>query len=112
MRSVPSHPVVGPFADRLLSLDLPTLPVDRRAEVVAFIARRVDRMPSVTRLGVVVLGGVVRPLLALPGGRAVVPWLSRHPLPLLAEYVRLVRSLGYAYIWETWPGTQPDGAAA
>jgi hypothetical protein len=112
MRSVPSLPVVGPFADRLLSLDLPTLPDDRRAEVVAFIARRVDGMPSVTRIGVVVLATAVRGVLALPGGSAVVPWLAGHPLPLLAEYVRLVRSLGYAYVWETWPATQPDGAAA
>jgi hypothetical protein len=25
--------------------------------------------------------------------------------------VRLVRSLGYAYVWETWPATGADGSA-
>ena len=29
---------------------------------------------------------------------------------MLGEYVRLVRSLAYAYVWETWPDTAPDGA--
>ena len=40
-------------------------------------------------------------------------WPARgtHPLPLLGEYVRLIRSLGYAYVWETWPQTRPTGAA-
>ncbi len=33
----------------------------------------------------------------------------RLPVPLLAEFPRLVRSLGYAYIWETWPDTNVDG---
>ena len=31
--------------------------------------------------------------------------MTAKPLPLLAEYPRLVRSLGYAFIWETWPDT-------
>ena len=34
------------------------------------------------------------------------------PLPLLSEYPRLVRSLGYAYVWETWPDTAVDGGRA
>ena len=38
--------------------------------------------------------------------------VTAKPLPFLAEYPRLVRSLGYAFIWETWPDTQPTGAAA
>ncbi len=39
------------------------------------------------------------------GRRTVVGVLARRPLPLLGEYVRLVRSLAYAYVWETWPDT-------
>ena len=61
------------------------------------------------RLGVVIIATVVRLLLALPGNEAVLRFLARTPLPLLGEYVRMVRSLGYAYIWETWPATHADG---
>jgi hypothetical protein len=109
MRSVPSLPLVGPFADRLLAADLPALDDHRRAEVSAFTARRVDGMPSVMRIGVVCIAAVVRLAVAGPRGVAVVGFLARHPLPLLGEYVRLVRSLGYTYVWETWPDTLPDG---
>ena len=35
--------------------------------------------------------------------------LSRTRLPVIAEYFRLVRSLGYAFVWETWPDTASDG---
>jgi hypothetical protein len=38
--------------------------------------------------------------------------LSRRPLPLIGEYFRLIRSLSFAYVWETWPDTQPDGGIA
>ena len=112
MRSVPSAPLVGPFADRLLALDLPDLPPARRAEVVAFTARRVDGLPSVMRVGVLTIAAVLRVVLLVPGGGGVLRFLARTPLPLLGEYVRLIRSLGYAYVWETWPMTRPSGAAA
>jgi hypothetical protein len=109
MRSVPSLPLVGPFADRLLALDLPLLDDQRRDQVVAFTARRVDGMPSVMRIGVVTIAALVRIVMAAPGGHRVVGVLARRPLPLVGEYARLVRSLGYAYIWETWPDTLPNG---
>ena len=109
MRSVLSLPLVGPFADRLLAFDLPLLDDQRRERVVAFIARRVDGMPSVTRIGVVTIAALVRMAMAVPGGQRVVGTLVRRPLPLVGEYARLVRSLGYAYIWETWPDTLPNG---
>ena len=100
-----TSPLVAPFADRLLAADVPALPAERRGEVVAFVGRRVDVLPSVIRLGVTVIAAAYRVLLAVPGGW----WLARRllgqPLPLLAEYPRLVRSLGYAYIWERWPDT-------
>jgi hypothetical protein len=109
MRSVPSAPLVGPFADRLLRLDLPRLDDDRRAEVISFAARRIDGLPSVMHLGVLLLAAVFRVVVALPGSTALVSLLARAPLPLIGEYVRLIRSLGYAYVWETWPDTRPDG---
>jgi len=112
MRSVTSRPVVGPFADRLLEGDLPALPTERRRAAVTFIIRRVDGLPSFTRFGVMVISSCFRLLLALPGGWPAARWLTSKPLPLLAEYPRIVRSLGYAYIWETWPATLPDGAPA
>ena len=111
MRSVPSAPLVGPFADQLLALDLPELDARRRADVVSFTTRRVDGLPSVMRMGVLVIATVFRMILLLPGRAAFVRFVARTPLPLLGEYVRLIRSLGFAYVWETWPDTRPTGAA-
>lgn len=74
--------------------------------------RRVDGLPSVMRIGVLMIAAVLRVALALPGGAAMLRVLARTPLPLVGEYVRLIRSLGYAYVWETWPDTRPDGASA
>lgn len=111
MRSVPSSPLVGPFADRLLALDLPGLAPQRRQQVIDFTTRRVDSLPSLMRIGVVTIAAAVRVVLVVPGSSGIVRFLARTPLPLLGEYVRLVRSLGYAYIWETWPDTRPDGSA-
>jgi hypothetical protein len=112
MRSVPSAPLVGPFAERLLTLDFPSLPADRRAAAVAFTIRRVDGLPSVMRLGVTVIAALFRVLLALPGSDTTLRLVARTPLPLAGEYVRMVRSLGYAYVFETWPDTRADGSSA
>lgn len=112
MRQVLALPVVGSFAERLLLVDLPELPAVRRTEVVAFIAHRVDSLPSFTRFGVLVLGFVFRGLLAMPGGWRAATILMRLPLPLVAEYPRLIRSLGFAYVWENWPTTSITGAAS
>ena len=111
MRSVPSAPLVGPFADRLLALDFPALEPARREQAIAFAVRRVDGLPSVMNLGVILIAALFRGLLALPGNDAILRFFARTPLPLLGEYVRLVRSLGYAYIFETWPDTRPDGSS-
>jgi len=112
MRSVPSAPLVGPFADLLLERDLPSLEPSRRDLVVTFVIRRVDGLPSVMHLGVLLIAALVRLALALPWQQPVIGFMSRTTLPLLGEYPRLVRSLGYAYIWETWPDTAPDGASS
>ncbi|MCU1502821.1 MAG: hypothetical protein JWM12_2175 [Ilumatobacteraceae bacterium] len=108
MPAVRSSHLVAPFADRLLAADVPALGVVQRAEVVAFVGRRVDGLPGFIRLGVTGVAAVFRVLLPLPGGWRIVSALSRRPLPLLGEYPRLVRSLAYAYIWERWPQT-PTG---
>lgn len=102
--------MVAPFADRLLAADVPALAPDRRREVVAFVGRRVDVLPSVIRIGVTLIAGLYLALLALPGGWWLAQRLADRPLPILGEYPRLVRSLGYAYIWERWPDTRAVAA--
>jgi len=102
---------VARFADGLLAADLPRLPEDRRRDAVDFIGRRLGVLPSITRFGVLVIAAVVHAVGALVGHARVRRLVLRLPLPLLAEYPRLIRSLGYAYIWETWPDTDVDGGA-
>ena len=100
---------VGRFADDLLADDLPGLPADRRADTVAVIERRIDRLPSVTRLGVRAISLGVDGLARVAGNERARRLATGVSLPLLAEYPRLVRSLGYAHVWETWPNTAVDG---
>ena len=111
MRQVPALPIVGSFAERLLAIDLPDLAPAKRREVIGFIAHRVDSLPSFTRFGVLVLGSIFRGLVAVPGGWGIARVLMKLPLPLVAEYPRLIRSLGFAYVWEHWPDTTPTGAS-
>lgn len=111
MRTVPCSPLVAPFAGRLLALDLPGLPADRRDRIVSFVVHRVDTLPSVTRIGVLLIAGAVRAALAIPAlAPRAVAFLAGTGLPLLGEYPRLVRSLGYAYLWDNWPDSAPDGS--
>jgi hypothetical protein len=110
-RHLPLDKIVDPFADALLTVDLPHLTSARRSEVVEFIRRRVETMPSLTHFGVTVIGVLYRILLVAPLGTSVIRFLVARPLPILGEYPRLIRSLGYAYIWEHWPDTQPSGAS-
>ena len=94
----------------LLAADLPQLPDGRRAEAVQFVQRRVAVIPSFTRFGVAVIGMLFRGLIAVPLGISMARFLSSKAVPVLGEYPRLVRSLGYAYIWDRWPHTMPDGS--
>ena len=59
--------IVGPFADLLLTADLPDLPAERRAEVVEFVQRRANGVPSFTRFGLTVIAVLFRGVLAVPG---------------------------------------------
>jgi hypothetical protein len=101
---------VRPFADWLLARDLPGLGDDRRRDAVRFVARRVDGLPAPMALGVGAIALVTRALLVVPGGVVVLGFVARRPLPLVGEYVRLVRSLAYAYVWDAWPDTRSDGS--
>jgi hypothetical protein len=103
--------IVEPFASALLAADLPQLPHGRLSEVVVFVRSRIEKMPSLTRFGVTAIGSLYRVLLVVPLGSALVRLLVARPLPILGEYPRLIRSLGYAYVWERWPDTLPTGAA-
>jgi hypothetical protein len=110
---MPSFPPAGPiaaFCDGLVAHDLPDLPEQRRAEVVAFAGRRLAVMPSPMRIGVGIVSLAVDGFARLVGRRRLTSFLARHPLPVLGEYVRLVRSLAVAHVWDTWPDTTPTGA--
>jgi hypothetical protein len=107
-RYVPTR-LVGKFSDELLALDLPGLPGDRRAIVSEFVIRRVGGLPAPMRLGVSLIAACVGATASLFGWRPVAGLAIRLPIPLTSEYVRLVRSLAYAYIWEHWPATTATG---
>jgi hypothetical protein len=112
---MPAFPPTGPiaeFSDHLVAHDLPGLPSERRAEVVAFAGRRISLLPSPMRLGVGLVSLAVGALGRIVGARRLAYFLAGRPLPVVGEYVRLVRSLAYAYVWDTWPATAPDGAPA
>ncbi|MEZ5297749.1 MAG: hypothetical protein R2697_16165 [Ilumatobacteraceae bacterium] len=99
----------GRFAERLLMLELPDLPDDRRASTVAFVSHRAHQVPGRLRRRHPVVGRdrcrrrVVEP-------DRVVAFLRSTELPLVGELARMVRSLAFAYVWETWPSTPTGGA--
>lgn len=108
MRTPPPN-VVTPTCDLVLGHDFPDLDADRRRTVVDFVATRLGALPGPMRLGVTLVALLVEAT-RIVGGTDFVVRLSRLPLPLVAEYFRLLRSLSYAYVWETWPDTTPTGA--
>lgn len=100
------------FTDAVVAHDFPRLDAGRRDDVRTFVRRRMASLPDPMHLGVAVVASVCGAAGALVGDGRIVRLLDRVPLPLGAEYLRLVRSLAGAYIWETWPATRPDGASA
>jgi hypothetical protein len=110
MPATPLARMVEEFAEHLLGVDLPRLPADRRGEAAAFARRRVAAMPTPLRAAVapvaVAVHGVGRSL----GGARLARLLARRPIPVLDDYVRLVRSLAFTYVWDRWPSTAADGA--
>jgi hypothetical protein len=104
----PSAGAVARFASCLVAHDLPRLPEERRARTVAYATRQITGMPAPMAAAVAVVAPVADGVARLGGARAV-RFVARAPLPLLGDYVRLVRSLVTAYVWDTWPSTRSDG---
>lgn len=100
----------GRFAQRLLAAELPDLPDLARDDTVRFVCRRAGQMPGPLRLGVTGLTLGVGIAQRLAGEQRTDDLLRRTELPLLGELARMVRSLGFTYVWETWPDTSPTGA--
>jgi hypothetical protein len=109
MPTFPPRGLVAEFCEQVVVHDLPDLPPDRRRTTVEFAVRRIAGLPSPMQLAVgavaLAAGGVGR----VAGARRLVAMLARRPVPIAGEYVRLVRSLAYAFIWETWPDTSATG---
>lgn len=101
----------GAFADRLLALELPDLPDGRRIETVAFVCGRCDRVPSPLKLGLATLTVAVGLSARVFGTDRTTTFLQSTSLPFVGELARIVRSLGFTFVWESWPATSPTGAA-
>jgi hypothetical protein len=99
------------FADDLIGRELPDLAPERRQATITFIRRRVGDLPSPLLVGVTMLVVVVGAAQRIAGIGRVTGFLQSTRLPFVGELARLARSLGFAYIWETWPATSPTGAA-
>ena len=112
MPTGPAHRLVAPYADALLARDLPALDPTRRVDTVAFVAERVSTLPTPMFLGVMVIAAAFDLLLRLGSRRSFIALSTRIPLPFVSEYPRLIRSLAFAYVWERWPDTRPDGGRA
>jgi len=100
----------GVFADALLSAELPDLPTDRRQASVEFVCRRARVVPTPLRAGLTVLAFATSLAQRLLGLERTTTFLRHTRLPLVGELSRMVRSLAFAYVWETWPATNPTGA--
>jgi hypothetical protein len=111
MAGYSSRALVDPFTRRLLAVDLPGLTDEQVEAVTDFTIERVDDLPSVLRIGVTCIAAPMRLVVVMPAADTMMAWLIRHPLPLIGEYVRMIRSLAYTYVWEHWPDTAPHGLA-
>jgi hypothetical protein len=108
-RHLTSDGALGLFADRLLTIELPDLAPPARDETVAFVCRRANQMPSPLRIGLVLVCIGVALAQRAAGLDRTTRLLQGSRLPLLGELARMVRALGFAYIWETWPDTSSSG---
>lgn len=109
-RQLTSDGALGLFANSLLAIELPDLPATARAETVTFVCRRAGQLPSPLRAGLVLVCTGVGLAQRLAGPDRSTRALQGSSLPLVGELPRMVRSLGFAFIWETWPDTSPSGA--
>jgi hypothetical protein len=109
MPTFPPRGLVADFCEQVLAHDLPDLPPDRRDVTVAFATRRIAGLPSPMKVAVGLVAVGVGGVGTLVGTGRVARLLAARPLPVAGEYVRLMRSLTYAYIWERWPDTSASG---
>jgi hypothetical protein len=109
-RQLTSDGALGQFANRLLTIELPELPEAVRADTVTFVCRRANQMPSPLRVGLVLICTGVGLAERAAGLDRTTRLVQGSRLPLVGELPRMVRSLAFAYIWETWPDTSPSGA--
>ena len=100
----------GSFADQLLAEELPDLADARRHSTVEFVCRRAGALPSPLLIGVTLLSIGLSVAMRVGGRARTTAWLRRTTLPFVGELARMVRSLGFTYVWETWPDTTPSGA--
>lgn len=100
----------GRFAERLLRIELPELPDERLTDTVTFVCRRAAAVPGPLRIGVTALALGVGVADRIVDPEVSTAFLRDTPLPIVGELARMVRSLAFAYVWETWPTTAPDGA--
>lgn len=107
----PAPTAVTSACDLVLADDFPELAADRRRIVSDFVVTRLGVLPGPMKLGVTVIASMIAVLRSVAGDSVVIR-LSHRPFPLIGEYFRLLRSLSYAYIWETWPATTPTGGTA
>lgn len=103
--------VARPTIDAILRHDLPLLPVAHRKTVTNFTIQRLDTLPQHLFWGVGIIAFVMR-VVSLLGGASLVLWASHRSIPLVSEFFRLVRSLSYSFVWESWPDTEPTGQLA
>jgi hypothetical protein len=109
MPTFPPRGLVAEFCDEVLAHDLPDLPPERRRPTVEFTSRRIAGLPSPMKVAVGLVAVAVGLIGRVAGTRRVVGLLAARPLPIAGEYVRLMRSLAYAYVWDTWPDTTHSG---
>jgi hypothetical protein len=94
------------FATALIRHDLPQLDEREIEATTRFVVEAHAGMPDVSRHAISLVAAAVHGALALrltggPAGRA--QWavaLARRPPPVVADYVRLIRSLAITYAYE------------
>ena len=100
----------GRFSRRLLLVELPDLPADRADQTVAFVTRRAAQTPGPLRFGITILAVLLGLTETIVDPARSTAFLRSTSLPFVGELPRMVRSLGFAFVWETWPATTPTGA--
>ena len=117
--SMPSFPPPGPiaaFCDCLVAHDLPDLPAERRAAVVAFAGRRIAGLPTPMRVGVGVVSLAVDGASRVVGRARLTSFLAGHPLPVRRRlrparaFARPRPCLGLVAGHLARPGRRRDGA--